>query len=118
MDVLYLIMLHIDGNVDKNFQPSIFYRSRENHVSLKSFRHTDISNYRLASLQMAKKTNLLKKITRMTTSIKEKLWKTVEQTDVNTCRVSELNNLEYNCIYKSQSKIVSKFVEKLPTHEG
>ena len=27
--VLYLIILHIDGNVDKKFQPSIFYRSRE-----------------------------------------------------------------------------------------
>ena len=28
MNVLHLIMLHIDGNVDKKFQPSIFYRSR------------------------------------------------------------------------------------------
>ena len=30
MDVLYLIMLHIDENVDKKFQPSIVYRSWEN----------------------------------------------------------------------------------------
>ena len=30
MDVLYLIMLHIDGIVDKKFQPSLFYRSRKN----------------------------------------------------------------------------------------
>ena len=37
MDVLYLIMLHIDGNVEKKFQPSIFYRSRENHVFSKTF---------------------------------------------------------------------------------
>ena len=29
-DVSYLIMLHIDGNVDKKFQPYIFYRSRAN----------------------------------------------------------------------------------------
>ena len=33
IDVLYLIMLRIDGNVDNKFQPSIFYRSWENHVS-------------------------------------------------------------------------------------
>ena len=32
MCVLYLLMLHCDENVDKKFQPSIFYRSRENHV--------------------------------------------------------------------------------------
>ena len=31
MDVLYLIMLHINGNVDKKFQASILYRSREKH---------------------------------------------------------------------------------------
>ena len=37
MDVLYFILLHIDGNVDK-FQPSIFFRSWENHVSHKTFR--------------------------------------------------------------------------------
>ena len=36
-------------NVVIKFQPFIFYRSRENHVSLK-LRHTDISNYRVASL--------------------------------------------------------------------
>ena len=30
MNVLYLIMLHIDGNVDKKFQLSTFSRSREN----------------------------------------------------------------------------------------
>ena len=33
MDVLYLIMLHIDGNVDKKFQPSILYSCRKNLVS-------------------------------------------------------------------------------------
>ena len=32
MDVSYFIMLHINGNADKNFQPSIIYRSRENQV--------------------------------------------------------------------------------------
>ena len=32
VDVLYLIMLHIDGNVVKKFQPYIFYRSRENQL--------------------------------------------------------------------------------------
>ena len=31
MHVLYLIMLHIDGNDVKKFQPSIFYWSRENY---------------------------------------------------------------------------------------
>ena len=43
IDVLYLIMLHVDRNVDKKFQPSIFNRSRENHVSplLVSNRRTD-----------------------------------------------------------------------------
>ena len=53
MDVLYLIMLHIVGNVDKKFQSSIFYRSRENHVSSKTFQtygHADISSYKVASL--------------------------------------------------------------------
>ena len=29
MDVLYLIMLHIDWNVDKKFQSSIFCRSQD-----------------------------------------------------------------------------------------
>ena len=46
-----IIMLHTDVNVDKKFQPSIFYRNRENHVSSKTFqtdRQTDISNYRVA----------------------------------------------------------------------
>ena len=35
------------------FQPSIFYRNRENHVSHKTFQtyaQTDISNYRVDSL--------------------------------------------------------------------
>ena len=32
IDVLYLIVLHIDGSVDKKFQPSTWYRSRENHI--------------------------------------------------------------------------------------
>ena len=36
-DVLYLIMFHIDGNVDKKFQLSIFYRSRENHTDRQIF---------------------------------------------------------------------------------
>ena len=40
-DVLYLIMLHTDGNVDKKFQPSIFYRSRENHFSQPCLLQTD-----------------------------------------------------------------------------
>ena len=30
MDVLYLIMLHNDGNVNKKFEPSILNRSQEN----------------------------------------------------------------------------------------
>ena len=30
MNVMYLIMLYIDWNVGKKFQPSTFYRSREN----------------------------------------------------------------------------------------
>ena len=47
MHVLYLIMPHIDGCVDKKFQPSTFYRSKENHVS---DIHTDISRYNVASL--------------------------------------------------------------------
>ena len=44
--MLYLIMRHIYGNVDKKFQPSIFHRSREN------FRHiqSDISNYRVVEV--------------------------------------------------------------------
>ena len=49
-NVLYLIMLHIDVNIDKKLQPSIFYRSQENHVSLKTYGQTDISNYRVALL--------------------------------------------------------------------
>ena len=59
MDVLYLIMLHIDRNVDKKFELSINYRSRENHVAPKTFQtdgHTDISNYRVASLLKTSKT--------------------------------------------------------------
>ena len=31
--VLYLFMLHMNGNVDKKFQLLILYRRRENHVS-------------------------------------------------------------------------------------
>ena len=50
MHVLYLIMLPIKGNVDIKFQSYIFYRSRVNYVSPKRFRHTDISNYGVASL--------------------------------------------------------------------
>ena len=37
MDVLYFIVLHIDGSVNKKFQPSIFYRSRENQIFSKTF---------------------------------------------------------------------------------
>ena len=36
-DVLHFIMIHFDGNVDKKFQSSIFYRRWENHVSPKTF---------------------------------------------------------------------------------
>ena len=36
MDVLYLIMLHNNGNIDKKFQLSIFYRSRKNQLKSKS----------------------------------------------------------------------------------
>ena len=50
-EVLYLIMLDIDGNVDKNFQLSIFYRSRETDG------HTDILNHRVASLLKRAKNN-------------------------------------------------------------
>ena len=32
MDVLYLIMLHTVGNVDKKFQPYILNKSRENRL--------------------------------------------------------------------------------------
>ena len=32
MDVLYLIVVYIEGNIDKKFQPSIFYKSRENQL--------------------------------------------------------------------------------------
>ena len=44
MNVIYLIMLHNDGNVDKNFHHSIFYRSQEKQISPKPFqtdRQTD-----------------------------------------------------------------------------
>ena len=44
-------MLHIDGNVDKKFKLSIYYRSRENRVSSIMFQ-TDISNSELASLNV------------------------------------------------------------------
>ena len=53
-------MLDIDGNVDKKFQLSIFYRSRENHVSPKTFQtdgHMDILNHRVASLLKRAKNN-------------------------------------------------------------
>ena len=43
IDVLYLIMLNIDGNVDKKFQHSIFYRSREYYVYPNTFQ-ADILN--------------------------------------------------------------------------
>ena len=46
-------MLLNDGNVIKQFQNSIFYKSRENHVSPK-LRQSDISNYRVASLLIKK----------------------------------------------------------------
>ena len=52
-NVLKSIMLLNKGNVVKKFHTSIFYRSRENLVSLKTFKtygQTDISNYRVASL--------------------------------------------------------------------
>ena len=48
MDVLYLIMLHINGNVD-----NVLSIIGENQVSPKTFQtdgHMDISNYRVASL--------------------------------------------------------------------
>ena len=48
----------------------------------------------------------------MTTSIKAN-YETVGQTKINTCRVSELNNIIRIEMYDSQNKIVSKFVEKL-----
>ncbi len=56
LDVLYLIMLHINGNVDKKFQLSIFYRSRDNpplflrQTDGRTDGRKDISNYRVASL--------------------------------------------------------------------
>ena len=44
------------GNIVKKFQTSIFYRSRENHVSpkarhtdMQTYRQMDISNYRIAT---------------------------------------------------------------------
>ena len=50
-------MLLNDENVVKKFQTSIFYRSRENHVSpktrhmdMQTYGQMDISNYRIASL--------------------------------------------------------------------
>ena len=61
MVVLYLIILYINGNVDKKFQPSIFYRSRENYVSSTlslTDRRTDISIYRVASLLKSSKTRI------------------------------------------------------------
>ena len=55
-------MVNIKGNIGKKFQPSIFYRSRENHVSPKTFQtyiriygQTVISNYR----KIAKKVILM-----------------------------------------------------------
>ena len=36
--ILYIIMTHIEWIVDKKFQPSIFYMSRENHVSFLHFK--------------------------------------------------------------------------------
>ncbi len=41
MDVLDLIMLHIDRNLDKKFQPSIFLKSGGNHIP-KTFYQTDL----------------------------------------------------------------------------
>ena len=41
IDLLYLIMVHNEGNIDKNLNPFIFYRSRENHVS-DAYMHTYI----------------------------------------------------------------------------
>ena len=49
MDVLYLIMLNIDGNVDEKFRQSIFYRSREYYVYLKTFQ-ADILNYKVGGI--------------------------------------------------------------------
>ena len=40
MDVLYIIMILNDENVVKEFQPSIFYISQENHVFPKRIRRT------------------------------------------------------------------------------
>ena len=48
MYIFDLIMLHIDGNVDKKIQTSITYRRQENHVSaIHTDRQTDISNYKI-----------------------------------------------------------------------
>ena len=41
-------MLHIDGNVDKKFKPSSYYRSREIQVPSETIQ-TDISNYKVAT---------------------------------------------------------------------
>ncbi len=60
-------MLHSDGNVDKKFQHSIFYRSRENHVYPKTLdiRQMDISNYKVALLLK----NMLNKTNQMTNKV-------------------------------------------------
>ena len=49
MDVLYLIMLHIDGNIVKKFQTSILYRSRENHDPSNSWKNIKIAKNLLKS---------------------------------------------------------------------
>ena len=37
--VKYLIMLHVDGNVDIKFQPSIIYRDQDKYVSPKHYKN-------------------------------------------------------------------------------
>ena len=47
MDVLYSIILHNDGNVDKKFQPFILNSSREKHISpiaLRTDRHSELNS--------------------------------------------------------------------------
>ena len=48
MYIFDLIMLHIDGNVDKKIQTSITYRRQENLVSaIHTDRQMNISNYKI-----------------------------------------------------------------------
>ena len=49
MDILYLNMLHNNGNTDKKFQLSVFYGSQVKHVFPQNG-HTDNSKYRVISL--------------------------------------------------------------------